>query len=264
MKKLITISTVLVLMVVTTSVTYALPSDNFDNNSIDAIWNLYEDDPGNAWLDETNHRLELRSTAVTEDSVAVYVANGWGFSPAHNFSFKADFHNSFTSDDPAWATVMLGIGKGSDLATIRGNNAIIDAAWDRGDEYNQPQYSVFGYSYTVDGNESESSFHETRGSSDGTLYVSYDAGEDELYLSHTGYGKDKASDTIPDLLNDKWGGAVVTLFIGGDVENVVALDSGVAYLDNFVIDSGTIIPEPVSAAIMTLASLFVALKRRKR
>ena len=259
MKKLITICLSVGLMVFATSAAYAvLPSDNFnDNNSMNTLWNLYEDNHSNAWLDETNQQLELRSTESAGDFVAVYVANGWGLSPAYNFSFKADFHNSFTTEDVnTWATVMLGIGKGSDVATIRGNNAIIDAAWDRSDEYNPPPYSVFGYSYTVDGNESEFSFQETRYSSDGTLYVSYDAGADELYLSHTGYGEPNASDTISGLLKGEWGGDVITPFIGGDVENV-ALDSGVAYLDNFVVD----VPEPATIALLGLSAL--SLLRRK-
>ena len=260
MKKLITICTVVGLMVFTTSAAYAaLKSDNFNNDLRDpALWNLYEEDSDNAWLDETNQHLELRSTVNVGDSVAVYFANGWGLSPAYNFSFKADFHNSFTTGDVnTWATVILGIGKGSDPATIKGNNAIVEAAWDKWGEYNPSPYSVFGYSYTVDGNESESSFQETRYSSDGTLYVSYDAAEDELYLSHTGYGEPNASDTISGLLKDKWGGDVVTPFIGGDVENV-ALDSGVAYLDNFVVD----VPEPATICLLGLGGLLLSRNRK--
>jgi hypothetical protein len=258
MKKLITICLSVGLMVFATSVAYAaLPSDNFDNNSMDTMWNLYEDNHSNAWLDETNYRLELRSTEAAGDFAAVYVANGWGLSTTDNFSFKADFHNSFTSGGfDTWATVFLGIGKGSDLATIRANNAIVDAAWDRSYEYNPPPYSVFGYSYTVDGDESWSG--EARASSDGTLYVSYDAGADELYLSHTGYGEPNASDTISGLLKGEWGGDVITPFIGGDVENV-ALDSGVAYLDNFVVD----VPEPATMALLGLGGLGLVGRKKK-
>jgi len=268
MKKLITISAVLVLMAVTTSVAYAaLKSDDFSDNSMDtSMWTLYEDNHDSVWLNETSGRLELRSTAVAEDLVAVYVANGWGLSPMEDFSFKADFHNSFTSGDPhTWATVMLGIGKGSDLVAIRGNNAIIDAAWDRSDESDpSPSNSVFGYSYTVDGNESEFSFQETRDSSDGTLYVSYDTGLDKLYLSHTGYWEINASDTISGLLKGEWGGGVVSLFLGGDVENIVAMNSGVAYLDNFAVDSGTIVlvPEPATICLLGIGAL--SLIRRKK
>jgi hypothetical protein len=262
MKRLILICLAVGLMVFANSASYAtLPSDNFNDNSRNtAIWGLYEDNHSNAWLDETNERLEMRSTGAAGDFAAVYVANGWSLSTTEDFSFKADFHNSFTSEVLyAWATVIIGIGKGSDLATIRGNNAIVEAAWERGSEYELPPYSVFDYSYTVDGNESWSG--ETRYSSDGTLYVSYDTTSDELYLSHTGYWEINASYTIPGLLKGEWGGDVVTPFIGGDAENA-ALASGEAYLDNFVVESGTFVPEPATICLLGLGAL--SLIRRKR
>ena len=240
MKKLLLIFAVSLLTIVTTSVADVLPSDDFNDNSMNtSLWNLFESDPCNEWLDETNQRLEMRSTADANDTGTVYFANGWGFLTANNFSFKADFHNSFTSDIniPAWANVMLGLAKGSNLAAARNNNVEVEAAWDTGRTGGSSPASVFGYSYTVDGNES--SFQEQRNSIDGTLYVSYDAGADELYLSHIGYWKTNASAVIPGLLKGEWGSAIVSPFLGGST--YVSLDSGVAYLDNFVVDSGTIV-----------------------
>lgn len=263
MKKLITICTVVVLMVLTTSAAYAvLPSDNFDDNSINtSMWNLYEEDHSNAWLDENHQRLEMRSTGAAGEFIAVYVANGWGLSTAADFSFKADFHNSFTTGDVnTWATVMLGLGKGSDLATIAGNNAGVEAAWNRWGEGDEPPYTCFDYFYSTDGNEIWSD-HGTRDSNDGTLYVSYDTVVDELYLSHTGYGEDDASATISGVLQGEWGADIITPFIGGDVENV-ALASGEAYLDNFVVESGTYVPEPATICLLSLGTLALLRKRR--
>jgi hypothetical protein len=60
------ICTAVVWMVLTTSVSHALPSDDFNDNSMDtSLWNLYLDSPAILWLDETNQRLELRSTGGT-------------------------------------------------------------------------------------------------------------------------------------------------------------------------------------------------------
>jgi hypothetical protein len=252
MKKLITICTVVGLMVLTTSMVYALPSDNFDDNSMNtSMWGLFETDSSNAWLDETNQRLEMRSNENADENVeniAVYYANGWGLSTAADFSLRVDFHNSFASEaNNVHAGVMLGIGKGTDVATIANNNATIEACWGWNNSFEPcapPPLcgSAYGYHYSYEGGTGWDA-NDNRSSSDGTLYVSYDASKDELYLSHTGYGKDNAYYTIPGLLKGTWSCDVVTPFIGGTAENV-AIASGDAYLDNFVVDSGTYIPEP--------------------
>jgi len=68
MKRLITICITAGLVVFTTSLAYAaLPSDNFNDNSMDtSLWSIYEKNPSKAWLDETNRRLEMRSTEPLE------------------------------------------------------------------------------------------------------------------------------------------------------------------------------------------------------
>lgn len=260
MKRLVTSCVMMGLMALTASAA-PLPSDDFNDDSMNtSLWNLYEDDYSIAWLDETNQRLELRSASnITGDRVAVYVANGWGFSTEENFSFRADFHNSFTSLGEAWVEVLIGIGKGTDLAEIYSNNAIVDADWDKSSEDSQTN-TFFGYSYCIDDVEFWS--EEERSLNDGTLYVSYDAAADELYLSHTGYGQSNASDTISGLLKGLWGCEVVTPFIGGDVENAI-LDSGEAYLDNFIVDGGTVVPEPATICLLSLGSL-VLLRRKTK
>jgi hypothetical protein len=93
----------------------------------------------------------------------------------------------------------------------------------------------------TDGNHVEES-HKTRNQDDGTLYISYDASKDELYLSDSGYWAANAWVTIPGLLKGEWGSAVVKPFLGGSYVYNIALASGEAYFDNFVVDSGTIVP----------------------
>jgi hypothetical protein len=95
MKRLLIISAVLLLTIVTTSVAYALPSDNFNDNSLDtSLWYLYEFDPNVCWMEETNQRLEMRTTSAYGDEEAICAANGWGLLPTNDFSFKTDFHFS--------------------------------------------------------------------------------------------------------------------------------------------------------------------------
>jgi len=219
-----------------------LLSDNFNDNSINtSMWNLYQES-SNVWLDETNQRLEMHSTILAADAGALYFAHDWGFLTTDNFSFKTDFHNSYISDIniPAWTQVMLGLAKGSDPAAGRSNSARIEVAWDTGNTGGSSHPSVFHYAYCIDGNESD--FDIPRDSIDGTVYFSYDAGADELYLSHTGYWKTNSWDTITGLLKGRWGGDVVSPFLGGSADWGAALDSGDACLDNFVVDSGTIVP----------------------
>jgi hypothetical protein len=232
MKGLITI-----VVTVMTSVAYALPSDDFNDNSMDtSLWNLYEDNHTNAWLDETN-RLEFRSTADAEDSTAVYFSNGWGFSTADNFSFKADFHCSSTSGPTdSDYDIILGLSKGVD-ETIKNNNVTIHATYYIDNEQHENRF--YSYDNTTDGIEA-SEVEKSRFVDNGTLYISYDASQDKLYLSDTGYGATEAWITIQGLLQDKWGSGVVSQFLGGWTGNI-ALASGDAYLDNFVVDSGTII-----------------------
>ena len=217
-------------MVLATSVTYGSLSDNFDDNSRDpSLWSLSEQNHSRVWVDETNQRLELRSTGSATGEGAVYLANGWGFLTTDDFSFRVSFHNAFVSDPqvPAWASAMLGLTKGTDLASTMSACALIGAAWDTG--------TVFNYSYFAGG---EHAFDEERTSTDGTLYLSYDAGADELYLSPTGYGKANASATVSGIVKGQWHASIVRPFLGGSTD--VALNSGDAYLDNFVVDSGTV------------------------
>jgi len=219
-----------------------LPSDDFNDNSMNtSMWNLFQES-SNVWLDETNERLEVRSTADMNGAGVVYYANGWGFLTADNFSFKADFHDSSISvpGDYEFGTE-LGLGKaGGDLATIYNNNATISAT-KIVDEYEN--VARLGCDKNTDGNH-VSEGHKTRSQDNGTLYISYDASKDELYLSDTGYWASNAWVTIPGLLKGEWDSAIVIPFLGGSYMRNISLNSGDAYLDNFVVDSGTIVPVP--------------------
>ena len=240
MKRLLIISAVSLLTIVTTSLANELPSDDFNYNSRNtSMWNLLQKSP-NVWLDETNQRLEVRSIADVNGASVIYYANGWGFLTANNFSFKADLHDSSITVPWNYAFgTMIGIGKfggGIGIVTTANNNAAIEAQ--RYVDQNE-NGSVFDYEKTTDGNHVQKDV-KTRNQDSGVLYISYDANKDELYLSDTGYWAANAWDTIPGLLKGEWNSNVVVPFLSGYVRNI-ALNSGDAYLDNFVVDSGTIV-----------------------
>jgi hypothetical protein len=244
MKQLITICAVAI-MVFVTSVAYALPSDNFNDNSINpTLWILQEDDHNNAWLDEVNQRLEFRSTANANDVTAIYLANNWGLLPTDDFSLRVDFHEPLTIGDSG-SSVALGVAKDED------NYVLIGAGRDNSGSY---------FWYNIESGGSYEDGGVVRDVSDGTLYISYNATGDELYLSDTDYGSSDALFTIEDLLQDEWGSVAVGPFIGGWSDSMI-LASGQAYLDNFVVDSGAYIPEPATIALLGFGSL--TLLRRK-
>lgn len=227
MRRLITICVVTAM----TSVVYALPSDNFNDNSMDtSLWNLYEGDHNNAWLDETNERLEMRSTTSADDAGALYVANDWGFLPTADFSFKVDFHYSLT----VHGSVLLGLAK-----DIEDNDVWLEAGYYGAAE----PYPAFFWDAFVNGVIFYGEYIKPRSLDDGTLYISYNAATDDLYVSDIGYGAGNAWGTIPGLVQGAWDADMVIPLLGGcSGELDGTLPSGVAYLDNFIVDSGTIVP----------------------
>jgi hypothetical protein len=110
-----------------------------------------------------------------------------------------------------------------------------------GTNTNQP---YFFYEKLVDG--SPVTAQQARASADGTLYVSYDASLDQLYVSSTGYGSANAWQTVSGLLQGQWASESLALYIGGGTERSLILP-GQAYLDNFVIDQAALLNWPILA-----------------
>ena len=153
--------------------------------------------------------------AENDSHQAVYVANGWSFDATEDFAVEVDFHYDSISDANGWA--------GIDVAD-EANYVSISAGSDSDQRY-------FYYEAIIDGNMVLE--RELRDSNDGTLYLSYNANLNEVYLSHTGYGSGNAYvwQTIVGPLQGQWSSAV-DVAVGGGSEGV-ALGSGEAYLDDF-------------------------------
>ena len=50
--------------------------------------------PEDAWLEETNGRLEINTTGAMEDVDAIYVSDGWQLDANEPFAIRVDFHFS--------------------------------------------------------------------------------------------------------------------------------------------------------------------------
>jgi hypothetical protein len=159
-----------------------------------------------------------------------YSANTWSIDPNENFQAKVDYHYS-AAGSPAGRIGM----------TIENNydNYVSILA---GADGNSPH---FRYEQVVDGNVT-SSGETPRASNDGTLYISYNAAADELYLSYTGYGSANAWQTISGLLAGQWSSNPMSIALGGGSDGGAINDSE-AYMDNFEVTSAKMLRWPVAS-----------------
>jgi hypothetical protein len=205
-----------------------LRSDNFNDNSQAATWKKLEQDPPNCWVDETNSRLEVRATGLASDMDALYVSH-WDIIPTDDFQVKVSFYNSVVSW--TWNEVYIGIGFRKLLENFEQDYIYIAAACDE-------DFPVFWYERVENGSSVTGNW-KSRFSNSGTLYISYNATQDELYLSDTGYGSGNSWKTFSGVLQGAWDARLLGVGVGGSSENVL-MGPGLAYLDNFVVDSGTL------------------------
>ena len=239
---------ILVLLVNFCGLVQAVPrSDNFDDNSKGAMWGRFGvsepatgafwfsagGGPGNVWLNETNQRLEFTSNSNVYDETAVYGSLDWTLVTTEDFQMKIDFFHNASGDSSTSSMVFIGIIFDYDFLLFpeKYNNIKLAAGYSE-------NYAIYWYeqdgAYTPYAND-----FKLRYSNSGTLYVSYDAQLDQLYLSDTGYGSANAWKTVSGIVQGIWGREMVGIAIGGNAIGV-SLNSGQAYLDNFVIDSGTL------------------------
>jgi len=202
--------------------------DDFNDTSRKAIWRAFADDYENVALVEDANRLNLTATGEAGYLIADYVANGWSLDVANDFTSKIDFHYSGVGSQDGW----VGIAIEKDY----GNYVSISAGSDGSGPY-------LRYEMVSDGNQVFD--QKLRDSNDGTLYISYDAGMDELYLSTVGYGAENAWQTLSNLLQGQWVSEAVSLAIGGGSDGDL-IDNSQAYLDNFEITAAVLSGWPVA------------------
>ena len=201
--------------------------DDFGDGKAEPLWMAYEPEPDRVRLKEVNGRLEVEAVVQTENVDSIYASNGWRLDASKDFALRVDFH--FSKQGPGNGRVTLGVIPRLDPSGMRW--AELEAGcFDTGPFY---LYEV------RDGGWVQERVKD-RSSDNGTLYMSYDPNTDELYFSHTGYGKANAWQTMPGLLKGRWASEPVYVILSGGSQGI-ALTGEEAWLDNLIVSTGTLI-----------------------
>jgi hypothetical protein len=204
-------------------------ADDFEDGEPLPLWQAYEPTPSLARMRETNGRLELQVPIAPEEKVSVaFLSSGWTLDCSQDFHVKVDFHFVALGAGEAW--VSIGVTPDATVPLHR------RMEWAAGCLDSEPVHTgdrADGLGFAT--------WWTARGCDNGTLYLSYDAAADELYLSYTGYGPANAFRTVPGLLKGYWAGGPVYIVLAGGSEGMT-LTGEEAWLDNFSVDAGCVVP----------------------
>jgi hypothetical protein len=202
--------------------------DAFTDNRRGAIWGLYEDDATKCKITETNGRLEMTSTASSYDSFAGYFSSGWWLKTTSDFAMKVDLHFDPKLSSPSSAWVLFGVSpdgqKPREHCVTLGIGSVTSMTYYR---YEMKESTVVRPGYAG------------RDKQRVTLFISYSAANDELYLSDSGYGPNHAWETYQGLVWGEWYTERLYVLLGGLASETVIV-SGNAHLDNFVVEQGVV------------------------
>ena len=201
--------------------------DTFNDNLRGTMWRVLADDPNNCTMKEVNQRLELQATTQAVDASAGYVSSGWRLDPRYSFSVKVDYHYDLMSFDEGWVS----LGVTPEVGDPWEQNAVIGVGCAHA--YANWWYrKQIGYSVASDSAQ--------RPGANGALYISYDASADELYLGLADYGAEDAWATVHPLRRGEWGDRPLFIWLAGG-SNGLGVPSGRVYLDNLLVQTGTLI-----------------------
>lgn len=209
--------------------------ENFDDDRLSDSWTLSGDDLENCRMEEANGRLEFLATEKAQGLAAYCVATGWQIDPTHDFSLRVNYHYGLVSDTDG----RLFIGLSPDANDLSTRYVMLGVGCGR--------YYPYIWFESIDARDVQMDFNGRR-QDDGTLYVSYHAARDELYLSTISYGDPNAWAVIGGLLGNSWQGGLVTVFLGGGTDGQEIL-SGEAWFDDFIVDAGSVTGFPSKEAI---------------
>jgi hypothetical protein len=201
--------------------------EDFEDDVKGSMWVVYAEDPNRCWVAEVNQRLELRATSEAARVFAGYLSSAWRLDPAHDFSLKVDLYYSPVTYAGGW----LGFGLTPTASAPRTQYVSVGIGCaNRGSHY----------WYELHNDLSIKSGYTERWANGVTLYISYDAAEDQLYVSDSGYGLEDAWTTFPGLVKGQWGGKSLFVLLGGGSDQLT-IGSGQVFADNQLVESGTVV-----------------------
>ncbi|MBP7053950.1 MAG: hypothetical protein KBE65_23300, partial [Phycisphaerae bacterium] len=201
--------------------------DDFEDGEAGPQWMVFEVDPDLVQIREVNGRLETTASAEAQNVDAFYVSQDWRLDVTQDFAIRVDYH--FTETGGGDGRVTIGLLPSIEMPVTRWAEFEV-GCFDSGPFY---LYELRD-EYWVQEQTSK------RSADEGTLYVSYNPAADELYFSHTGYGKPNAWRTVTGLLKGRWAGEPVYVILGGGSEGL-GFDGADAWLDNFAVQAGAIL-----------------------
>jgi len=201
--------------------------ESFNDDLQGSMWAVHADDPNVCWVTERDGRLELRSTSAADGEFAGYVSQTWRLDPMNDIEMKVDLYYNLRTNAGGW------IGFGLIPNSLQPRDPHVSFGIGGSD------YFAYYWYEKRDGLSLRSAFVE-RFVDGATLYISYDASKDELYLSDGGYGRDNAWVTLSDLLQGEWASRPLFLVVGGMVDGM-AIGSGQAVADNMLVERGTVV-----------------------
>jgi hypothetical protein len=201
--------------------------DSFDDNAMGRLWYLDATDANSVWLEEVDNHLDLRSTASAAGARAQYVSSYWKLDATADFSLQVNYHFTPVTAQQAWLSVRLTPSASAGDA----NHMDFDVGSSGGSSRLRYEAANSGSVLAQDST--------SRTAESGTLYISYDADADELYVSSTAAGRAHAWKIISGLAKGRWKGAPLSVAIGG-MASGLAIDVGQARFDDFTVETGTL------------------------
>lgn len=222
-------------------------------------WELFAVDPANRTsLVDRNNRLEWITTpgqTGAYEATRVY-ASKWAFDLNYDFEFNVEFHYDHiaTQYPNDYGTVGTGLCYGIPLQSESSYFFATGASSDV-DYFNNP-VKKFWTAKMVPGEPIEED-NWTRTNDSGVLYAYYDSVNDELQFEA------ESGTTIYTGLKSELGLSRLGVLFAGDSDGA-SLISGDAYLQNFQLNGGTMVPEPVSMVLFLSGGAVLAVRRLRR